>query len=482
MPRAAPWHAGVRGQVDTLPAGEGKIHAMDRDLLQRHRSLRALLYLVIIIALLYAGGMIWSAIVHFSGILILFFLAWVIAFVLKPLSTFLERHRVPRILAITLIYFALLALVSGSIVLAFPAIRDEVAQVASEVTAALTPANLDRLSNMVVGYLRRLGLRDSDARELVRQFANRIPGLASGLANTAVNITTELVRTAMVILFDALVVLVLSFYIMLDGDRFAAEWGRKLPPAWLPDLRLLHRHIESIFGGFLRAAIIIAAVYGILTYLVLLIAGQPNGMISALLAALLLMVPFIGPVLALIPPALLVILQTPPRSMLLHLVIVVVALFVAQQIVMQVVAPRVMSAHVGLHPILLFAALLVGAQEGGVWGAIFAGPIAAVMVAMLDTFVERFQRTSPLYPHIPPGTVEAEGGITQTAAGRTTDEAREGAPSGHRLKLGRHFAIGKHRLWDGNESKPEHKPGTPRVTSGNAEARESQPQDTSPVR
>ncbi len=106
------------------------------------------------------------------------------------------------------------------------------------------------------------------------------------------------------------------------------------------------------------------------------------------------------------PPLFLILLQSPPSSLVRDLLVVLVALIIAQQITMQIVAPRVMSAHVGLHPLLLFAALLIGARESGVWGALFAGPIAAVLVAMLDTFFERFQQSSALYPDIRPDADE----------------------------------------------------------------------------
>jgi predicted PurR-regulated permease PerM len=375
---------------------------MYRDTFQRHAILRALVYLVTLIAVLYAGGLIWGAIGHFSGIITLFFLAWIIAFTLQPLSTFLERHGMPRVLAIAMVYFALLALAAGSIILAIPALHAEVSQLAIKATATFTPDNLNRLTETAVGYLHRLGLRRNDARAFVSQLANRIPSVTASLASSAVATSTSLLSAAASLLFDSLLVLILSFYIMLDGDRLAEEWIGKLPPAWIADVRLFQSHVDAIFGGFLRAQLIIAGAYGLLTYVVLLIMGQPNGLVFAFLAAIAMLIPFVGPFLAVVPPLLVVLLQSPPDRLALNLVIVLVALGVAQQITMQVIAPRVMSAHVGLPPLLLFAALLVGAQEGGIWGAVFAGPIAAVLVAMLDTFFERFQQRSPLYPHIMP--------------------------------------------------------------------------------
>ena len=380
---------------------------MYNDLLERHTVLRVLAWLLAVIAALVVGGMIWSVIIHFGGVILLFFLAWVITFILQPLSIFLERRGMPRLLAVSLIYFALLAVSVGSIVLALPTIHVEVTLIAGEITATFTPSNLSHLADQAVAYLHQLGLSSQDARNLVSQVAGRIPQFITNLTNSAVATSTTLLGTAATLLFDTLLVLILSFYMMMDGDRLVEGWIQKLPPSWVPDVRLLQRHVDVIFGGFLRAQLIIALVYGVFTWLVLAVIGQPNGLIFAVLAAFLMLIPFIGPFLAVVPPVLSVLLQSPPNALVRDLIIVLIALVIAQQITMQIIAPRVMSAQVGLHPLLLFAALLVGAEESGVWGAVFAGPIAAVIVAMLDTFFERFQRASGLYPDVKPA-LEAE--------------------------------------------------------------------------
>ena len=373
-----------------------------RDLMQRHRVLRVLAYLVTFVVALYAAGLVWAVVAHFGDIILVFFLAWMVAFVLHPLAAFLERLRLPRIVAVILIYLSLLAVTCGSIVLAVPVINTEVTHVAGELKTMFAGSNFTDVANQATAYLQQLGLTASDAHALVSQVSDRIPQWTSNLASQAAATTTSLLGAVLSLLFDALIVTVLSFYIMLDGDRLAESLARRLPPAWEPDFRLFQRQIDAVFGGFLRAQLIIGLVYGALTWSVLAALGQPNGLLFSLLAGLLMLIPFIGPFLAIVPPMTLVLLQASPDEILWKLVVLVVALVIAQQITMQVVAPRVMSAHVGLHPLLLFAALLIGVKESGLWGAFFAGPVAAVVVAMVDVFFQRFQRSSTLYPDIAP--------------------------------------------------------------------------------
>jgi predicted PurR-regulated permease PerM len=387
-----------------------------RDVIQRHRVVRVLVYLVTIVVALYTAGLVWSLIIHFSDIILLFFLAWVVAFILQPLAAFLERRGLRRVIAVTLIYLSLLAITCGSIVLAVPVINNQVARVTGELTSSLAPSNLAALADQATAYLQRLGLNAKDAHAIVAQVSDRIPQWTSNLASQAADTTAALVGAVLSLLFDALIVTILSFYIMLDGDRLTESLVGRLPPAWVPDFRLFQRQMDAVFGGFLRAQLIIGLVYGALTWVVLALLGQPNGLLFAVLAGLLMLIPFIGPFLAVVPPVTLVLLQAPPNQVVWNLVVLLVALVVAQQITMQAIAPRVMSAHVGLHPLLLFAALLVGTKESGVWGAFFAGPIAAVMVAMFDVFFQRFQRVSALYPDIVPEE-ESEPADTGAPAG-----------------------------------------------------------------
>jgi predicted PurR-regulated permease PerM len=204
---------------------------------------------------------------------------------------------------------------------------------------------------------------------------------------------------------------------------------RRLPPAWIPDVRLFQGYVEQIFGGFFRAQLTIGAIYGVLVWLSLLLLGQANGLLVALLAGVFMLLPFIGPMLSFVPPVLLVLLQTPQDQLVLKLVLLGAMLFVAQQIVMQLVAPKVFGVQMGVHPLILFAALLVGAKVGGVWGAFFAGPIAGVGYAMLRVYYDRFARTSPLFR-----SRATMGGVTDQAAEEAV-MAAEAAEGGSDLDL-----------------------------------------------
>lgn len=394
-----------------------------RDILDRHRVLRLLLALVTILVAMWVISIIWSLLASVGDILLLFFLAWVITFILAPVSNFLISRKFPRVLAVSLVYIALLIVISGAIVLMVPAIQAQVTHLADEIKSDLSAERLEALNQSAVDLLHRFGFSTKDAQHIVSQISAQIPAWAGSLANNAVNFATTLVTSIMSLLFNTALIVIISLYIMLDGHRLVESIVAKLPPKWAPDVRMFQRHVNETFGGFFRAQIIVALIYGLFTWIVLLTLGQPNGFLASLLAGLIMMIPFIGSFGAFIPPLLLVVLQTPNDELLGKVLVLVLLLIVAQQIALQLIAPRVFGKTLGVNPLVLFAALLLGAKWGGVWGAFFAGPIVAVFVAVGVTFYDRFAQNSPLFEPVPESDSEAEA---DTETLETTD-----APAPH---------------------------------------------------
>jgi predicted PurR-regulated permease PerM len=372
---------------------------MQKDLFERHRSLQWLVGLAIVALAINVMAALWSVLVVVGDVILLFLLSWIIAFILEPVSVLLQRRGLPRLWAVSLIYVALIVVVSGAVVLAVPALESEVRYLANEVTSALSPSNLPALSRTATGLLERFGLSPRDAQNLVNQAAQEIPARARDLANASVALATSLVTQILTIIFDATLIAIISFYIMLDGGRLVEALVRRLPPSWIPDVRLFQRYVQDIFAGYFRAQLIIGGIYAVFTWLVLLVLGQPNGVLAAVLSGLIMLIPFVGAFLAIVPPALVMLLQTPSDQIFIKLAILIFLLGAAQHVVLNLIAPRIFGQHMGVPTLVLFAALLMGAKQGGVWGAFFAGPVVAVGYAMFEVFYERFQFASDLFPH-----------------------------------------------------------------------------------
>jgi predicted PurR-regulated permease PerM len=115
------------------------------------------------------------------------------------------------------------------------------------------------------------------------------------------------------------------------------------------------------------------------------------------IAALVLLVPFLGPVAAVALPVTIALLTHPEVALYVFL-----ALLALQQVIFNVIAPRILSRQVGIHPLLVFFSVLSGARVAGVWGAIFGVPIVAVFVTMISFYrATKEERAARLLEHLP---------------------------------------------------------------------------------
>ena len=119
-----------------------------------------------------------------------------------------------------------------------------------------------------------------------------------------------------------------------------------------------------------------------LTGRTLSVPGQKFGNV----AGLMLIIPFIGDFIAVIPPIVVGLLTAP----LGNVIVALVALVLLQQLVLQVLRPKIMGRSVGLHPVLVLVAFLMGARASGIWGAFFSVPIAGVLQSVVSLVYQRY--------------------------------------------------------------------------------------------
>jgi predicted PurR-regulated permease PerM len=193
-------------------------------------------------------------------------------------------------------------------------------------------------------------------------------------------------------LLDLLFVLLIAFYMTLDGARLVRRMLLYLPPDAGEIGRTIRAILNDKFGGYLRGQALLAASYGVLTWIIVLLFGVPYTVVIAVFAAVMMLVPFIGTFLAIAPALLgyLLVHATDPSFPWLGLVLLGLVLGAAQHVVINLMAPRVMGGAMNMHPLEVLVGLLLGAEFAGLWGAIFGVPIFG---ALLDTCAFIYRRS-----------------------------------------------------------------------------------------
>lgn len=300
-------------------------------------------------------------------IIALLFVALIFSAALYPAVTWFKKRRVPPWAAVLLLYVLIIGVFSLAIGLLVPVFADQVVTLINDFPEYYS--RFGKIIEEIQRYSAQYNLQDQ-----VQQLLGPLGKAGQGIVTSVFGIFGGFV--------SILLVLVLTFY-MLAEEEGLEHFIRILTPRQhhAYALELLAR-MRARIGLWLRGQLILMIVVGILVFIGLLILRVPYAAILAFLAFLLEIVPVAGPIFAGIIAAILTFLATGS----LFLTGFVVALFIiVQQIENQILVPKVMKKVVGLNPIVVIVALLVGAKIGGVVGALIAVPVVtALSVAFHD--------------------------------------------------------------------------------------------------
>ena len=367
---------------------------------RQRRWLTAVLVLGAIVLAMVTIQLLASVFFAFGDIILVFFLAWLLAFILSPVVAGLTRlvPVLPRVGAVVLVYVTLV----GAIVLIVVLIAGALAQSIAAFVAGV-PGLRDQLPQILAPWqerLQALGLRQVD---LVAQGQSFLDNLATFSAELAGPLQ-QLAVASLGAVGNLLIVLILSLYMVVDRDAVLSFFFRIVPPFWKEEARLLEVSVARSFGGFLRGQAILGVIFAAIAALTSAVLGLPYLPVTTAAAGVLMAIPFFGPFVAWAPPVI-VALLTPGGAVLPSIVL----MGVGWLLVMNILQPRLMQEAVGIHPIVVLGSVLIGSKVAGITGAIFGIPIAAVLSAFFFHYLVLTREPSPVAARAARRLEEREG-------------------------------------------------------------------------
>jgi len=285
--------------------------------------------------------------------------------VVNPIIRRWQRH-MSRPLALTFFYTLLFALAVIVLSVFTPTLIAQVKDIAKTL-----PDLLSRVQPYLKAQFPSSYVRISD--QLVSTLQNGLQGFSNNLVATTVDIAGILALVATGI--------VVSFYLLLEEDNARIFLHQVLPSTRFKAVYKTADKIANRMGSWVRGQLSLMLIIGISDLVGYLILRVPAPLPLALWAGLCEAIPFVGPTLGLIP-AVIVALATGNVGQ--AILVVIVGYFVIQQLEANVLVPRLMSKAVGLSPVLVILALLIGAQLFGGIGAIVAVPVAAAISVVVE--------------------------------------------------------------------------------------------------
>lgn len=320
------------------------------------RLLVTLLTIAVAIYLLQIG---WQVLSIFSDAILALFSAWIISFMLEPLVEKIRQFsKIPKGAAAGIVYALIFGILTSVVILFTPAITTQIQNLGKTLPkyAAPFPSFVNQFTNNSFSYVQ-----------------NSLPILPSVAQ----------------FLFMLFIVFIISFYLVIDKERIQREVYNLLPRKWHAHADFFVELVDITFGSFLRVQLLFGIIAGIATWIVLQATGVEFAGATAVIAGLLTTIPLLGPVLGIIPPVFVAFLADPTRGLIVFLI-----LLAMQQVLFNIVGPKLLGNALKMHPVVVLLSFIVGYKILGPIGAIFAVPVLGVAIVIAHRLFRHFMNPS----------------------------------------------------------------------------------------
>lgn len=352
------------------------------------------LVLLGIVFLLYSKvSFIFKPILVFVHTVVLPVILAVIAFyLLRPVLKLLTKWRIPRIWGIVIIYLAVIGLLTLLVTLVVPFLKEQFMNLITEfpqyfmkfINGFQVLVEDSKFTSMLDKY-------DIDLNAAISQIGtdltNYVKDAAGNLGKGLASSITGFVTTLTGIVLALVTVPFILFYLLKDGEKLPAAFIKLLPPAMRPDKAHLLKNADHQISSYIQGQIIVSFCIGVMVTIGFLIIGLDYAVPLGFLAMITSVVPYLGPIIAITPAAIIAVVTAPVMLLKLAAVWTVVQLIEGKFI-----SPQVMGKSLHVHPITIIFVLLTAGSLFGVPGVVLGIPGYAVLKVLVSHLWNLFKK------------------------------------------------------------------------------------------
>jgi len=339
----------------------------------------------------------WLLLVLASGVLIYllapvltpFMVAAILAYIGDPLVDRLENYKLPRTLAVVIVFIVLTLFAVIALLVLIPLLEHQFVTLGNKI-----PGYVEVIQNRFVPWLNAhfdLGLQLDI--ETVKTSLQAHWKEAGSVAKTIVAYVTHSGAMLAGWLANLVLIPVVTFYLLRDWDILVAHIREMLPRKSEPVITQLARSSDEVLGAFLRGQLLVMLALSLIYTLGLWVAGLDLALLIGMLAGMVSFVPYLGFIVGIVVAGTAALLQFHD---VIHLVYVFIAFGIGQAMEGMLLTPMLVGDRIGLHPVAVMFAVLAGGQLFGFLGVLLALPSAAVIAVILRFIHERY-KDSALY-------------------------------------------------------------------------------------
>lgn len=314
-------------------------------------------YLALIFAL---AAMLW----YLSGVVVIIVASIIFAAGLNPSVKKLEKMRFPRWLAVTVIYLLSFSIIGYIVFTASPVISEQV---------GIIYKNFPETKSKIDLTLSSQPLLQEGFDKLVESLRSRPDALASQVGQAATSAIGSII--------GFITFLVITFYILMNGREILLSIVRYVPNRYRQkEIISISRESSVKLGHWIRYQLIMSFIVFITTYFILIFMGVKVALSLALFAGVLQFIPFIGAFTGAVPATLAALVISPTYALVFIGLTILIQLALAN-----IISPQLFKKAIGVSPVIILLAALVGFTLLGPIGVILAIPVAAIVDVVFDT-------------------------------------------------------------------------------------------------
>lgn len=310
----------------------------------------------------------------------------VIASAIEPAARWFAKHHVPRLPAVIIVYLLLISVIVGLFYLFVPILATEL----SRLSTAL-PQYLEDLRS--VNPLEMFGITLPEQSGAFTQSIAQQVQVNEGIATIkdTLNSFSGNVLTSLSTVFGGVISLILifviSFYLAVQ-ERGIEEFLRVIVPTRHEEYVIgLWKRSQEKIGKWIQGQLLLGLLIGIVVYLGLTVLQVPYAFSLAVLAVVMELIPLFGPIIAAIPAIILGFLESTTLGLL-----VIGFYVIVQQFENHLIYPLIVRKVVGVHPLVVIIALIVGGKLAGFLGVLLSVPVAAAGLEFMDDLAKEKKR------------------------------------------------------------------------------------------
>lgn len=306
-------------------------------------------------------------------ILAILFVSVILSSAFDPWVDWMQKKGLPRALGISLIYIALLLIITLTFYLMIPPMIGQFNQLMADL-----PIYTGRFNEFLSGLKSYAA-----SNNWLDQVNNSLSGATSSLQNAASGLFSTLYNIVGGI-FSLVIILVITFYMVVEQGAIRKLIWSLTPENKQSYIMDLFNRMQIKIGLWLRGQLILCLAIFALTYVGLLMLGVKYALILALIAGLTEFIPYLGPLLGAVPAVFIAFTQSPALALF-----VIILYIVIQQIENNILVPKIMEKAVGMNPIISIAVLIAGFSIAGVMGALLSIPVATAALVVFDDLIHK---------------------------------------------------------------------------------------------